>query len=324
MSSVDLSVNQRRMLTGLAFVSPWLVGFAVLVLYPFLASLYWSFCRYDLLSEPRWVGTAHYQRLAREIVEGREFGEALWNTGYYAMLVVPGSVVLGVGLALLLTDRSAVNAARPGLATTSLRTLFFLPTLVPTVATAILWTWLLDPTRGLVARLLRPLGLAPNWFNSPAEAFNLAAWFRGTAGLGSKDALALMGLWGVGNFVVIYLAALSSVPRELYEAAELDGAGRWSRFRHVTLPHLTPVIFFNVVMGLVAAVQFFTQAYIVGDGLGNPGGSTRVLSLHVFLWAFKYLEAGYASACAWTLFVVVVGLTWLLFRSSRLWVRYGV
>lgn len=312
-------MSRRRTLTGLAFVSPWIVGFAVLVLYPFVTSLYWSFCRYDLLTEPEWIGTEHYERLGREIAEGRGFGEALWNTCYYALLVVPGGVVLGVGLALLLTTRSANSSDRPGF----YATLFFLPTLVPTVATTIVWRWLLDPKSGLAARLLNPVGLAPTWFNSPSDAFTPAAIWEGTAALGSKDGLVLMSLWGVGNFVVIYLAALANVPRELYEAAELDGAGRWSRFRHVTLPHLTPVIFFNVVMGVVAAVQYFTQAYVVSDGTGGPTGSTRVLSLHVFLWAFKYFEAGYASACAWTLFVLVVVITLLLFRSSKRWVHYG-
>ncbi len=325
-------MSARRTLTGLAFVSPWLVGFGLLVLYPFLATLYWSFCRYDLLGEPEWIGTDHYERLAREVAEGREFGEALWNTGYYALLVVPGSVLLGVGLALLLTSRGPASSGKPGFFTT----LFFLPTLVPTVATSIVWTWLLDPKSGLAVQFAAMLnqtavgrwtvetfGVAPNWFNSPAEGLNPASWSSWTPEFGSKDGLALMSLWGVGNFVVIYLAALRSVPRELYEAAELDGAGWWSRFRHVTLPHLTPVVFFNVVMGVVAAVQYFTQAYVVSGGTGGPQGSTRVLSMHVFLWAFKHLEAGYASACAWTLFVLTVLVTFLLFRTSRIWVHDG-
>jgi multiple sugar transport system permease protein len=152
---------------------------------------------------------------------------------------------------------------------------------------------------------------------------SLSGWLEGTAGLGSKDALALMSLWGVGNFMIIYLAALENIPRELYEAAELDGAGRWRRFWSITLPMLTPVIFFNMVMGVVAAVQYFTQAYVVSGGTGSPEGSTRVLSLHVYLWGFKYHEAGYASAAAWSLFVLVVIVTLLLFHTSRRWVHYG-
>jgi multiple sugar transport system permease protein len=305
----------RRSALGILFVSPWLVGFGMLTLYPFLASLYWSFCRYDLLTAPQWIGGANYARLAREAASGAEFGQALWNTAYYALLVVPGSVVLGVALASLLVAPVRGQALY--------RTLFFLPSIVPTVATSILWMWMLDPKRGLVNRLLSPLGFEPTWLNSSGEAFNPLAWLRGIAGLGSKDALALMSLCWIGNFIIIYTAALQNIPRQLYEAAELDGAGRFRQFRHVTLPQLTPVVFFNMVMGVVAAVQYFTQAYVVSGGTGGPEGSTRVLSMHVFLWAFKYLDAGYASAAAWLLFALVIAITLLLFRSSRRWVHYG-
>ena len=310
-----MSTASHQTRLGLLFISPWLVGVLLLTLYPFLASLYWSFCRYDLLSEPVWVGGSHYRRLASEVVAGVEFGQALWNTLYYGILVVPGSVVLGVLLAVMLSLRVRGQAVY--------RTLFFLPSIVPTIATSILWMWFLDPKRGLVNRCLSPLGIEPNWLNSSAEALSLSGWLEGTAGLGSKDALALMSLWGVGNFMIIYLAALENIPRELYEAAELDGAGRWRRFWSITLPMLTPVIFFNMVMGVVAAVQYFTQAYVVSGGTGSPEGSMRVLSLHVYLWGFKYHEAGYASAAAWSLFVLVVILTLLLFHTSRRWVHYG-
>lgn len=304
----------RRIRTGLVFISPWLAGFLLLTLYPFLATIVWSLSHYDLLAEPEWVGTANYRRLGSELISGGEFGQALWNTGYYAALVVPGSVVLGVGLAMLLSVPVRGQACY--------RAVFFLPSVVPTVATSILWMWLLDPKKGLVNRLLRPLGLEPTWLNSSSEWFHPAGWFTGTAALGSKDALALMSLWGIGNFIVIYLAALQNIPRELYEAAELDGAGHAAQFRHITLPQLTPVILFNIVMGLVSAVQYFTQAYVVSGGTGGPQGSTRVLSLHIFLWAFKYQDAGYASAAAWVLFVLVAAVTLLLFGTSRRWVHY--
>ncbi|QDU42707.1 carbohydrate ABC transporter permease [Symmachiella dynata] len=306
--------SSRQTRAGLLFVAPWLVGLLLLTIYPFLQSLYWSFCRYDLLNDPQWIGVENYRRLAAEIERGDEFGQALWNTVYYAALAVPGSVLLGVGLAVALNLRVRGQAVY--------RTLFFIPSIVPTVATSILWLWLLNPTRGLVNRLLAPTGWAPTWLNNAAEAFSPAQLWAGTAGLGSKDALALMTLWGVGNFMIIYLAALGNIPRELYEAAQLDGAGRVRQFTAVTLPHLTPVIFFNVVMGLVAAVQYFTQAYVVSGGSGGPEGSTRVLSLHIFLWGFKYLDAGYASAAAWVLFVLVAAVTLLLFRSARRWVHY--
>lgn len=300
--------------TGLLFISPWIVGFTLLTLYPFLLSLYWSFCRYDLLAPPEFIGTENYGRLVAEIARGEEFGQSLWNTLYYAALVVPGSVVLGIALAVPLSARFRGRDVY--------RTLFFLPSIVPTVATSILWMWLLDPKKGPINRLLSVFGAEPTWLNSSAEILNPASWMNGTAGLGSKDALALMSLWGIGNFVVIYLAAVRNIPQSLYEAAELDGARRWGQFRHVTLPQLTPVIFFNVVMGVVAAVQYFTQAYVVSGGTGGPQGSTRVLSMHVFLWGFKYLDAGYASAAAWSLFVLVVVITLLLFGTSRRWVHY--
>ena len=309
------AATRRSFFKGMLFVSPWLVGFLLLTLYPFCVSLYWSFCRYDLLSEPQWIGGENYSRLADELVSGEEFGQALWNTVYYALLAVPGSVILGVILATLLNIRIRGQAIY--------RTMLFIPSIVPTVATSILWIWIFEPKRGLMNRLLGFVGLSPTWLNSSAEVVTLSGWCEGTAGLGSKDALVIMTLWGVGNFIIIYLAALQNIPRELYEAAELDGAGRVSKFRYVTLPQLSPVIFFNMVMGLVAAVQYFTQAYVVSGGTGGPEGSTRVLSLHIFLWAFKYLEAGYASAVAWTLFVLVLLATILLFKSSKSWVHYG-
>lgn len=305
---------RRKAFAGPLFIGPWLVGFVLLTAYPFVASLYWSFCRYDLLGSPQWAGTVHYRRLAREIATSSGFGQSLWNTVYYAALVVPGSVVLGVGLALLLNLRVRGQSVY--------RTLIFIPTIVPTVATSILWMWLLDPKRGLINRALSVFAVEPTWFNSSAEAVNVAGWLAGTAGWGSKDGLALMSLWGVGNFMIIYLAALENIPAELYEAAELDGAGRWRRFWHITLPQLTPVIFFNMVMGIVAAIQYFTQAYVVSGGTGGPEGSTRVFSLHIFLWGFKYFEAGYASAAAWLMFVLVVLITLVLFRTSHRWVYY--
>ncbi len=302
-------------LTPLAFVSPWLAGFAALIVYPFCATLYWSFCRYDLLRPPRWAGLANYERLADELVHDGRFAQALANTCYYALVSVPLSIALGVLLAVMLAWNVRGREVY--------RTLLFLPSVVPVVAGAILWTWLLDPQAGLVNSVLRGLGLpAPGWFNSIREAASPLAWYRGQGGLGSKDALVLMNLWGVGNFMVIYLAALGDISPQLYEAAELDGAGRLQRFWHITLPLLSPVIFFNLVMGLIHAVQAFTQIYIVSQGQGAPSGSTLMLSLHLFLSAFKYLDMGYASAMAWVLFVVVLAVTWLLFRSSRHWVHY--
>lgn len=305
----------RNLLKALGFIGPWLVGFVALVGYPFCASLIWSFERYDMLTPAEPAGLANYRRLADELWTGQRFGQAVWNTAYFALTSVPLSIALGVGLAVMLSWNVRGRALY--------RTLFFLPSVVPAVASSILWMWLLNPQAGLVNYVLTSLGLpAPGWFNSTAEAAWPPGWLTGHGGLGSKDALVLMSLWGVGNFMVIYLAALGDIPPQLYEAAELDGAGAWRRFWHITLPMLSPVIFFNLVMGLIHAVQAFTQVYIVSEGQGAPAGSTLMLSLYIFLSAFKYLEMGYASAIAWSLFVLVVLVTVALFRSSRYWVHY--
>lgn len=306
----------RKQFTGWLFVSPWGLGFTLLVAYPFAASLYWSFCRYDLLSPAEFIGLDNYRRLGDEILQGGRFGAALRNTAYFAAVSVPLSIALGLLLAVMLSW--------PLRGQTIYRTLFFLPSVVPLVASSILWLWLLDPRDGLVNYTLGLLGLpGPGWFTSYREAAWPGAWLSGSGGFGSKDALSLMSIWGLGNFMIIYLAAIHDIPRQLYEAAELDGAGPLRRFWHITLPALSPLIFFNLVMGLIQAVQAFTQVYIVSDGQGAPAGSLLLVSLHLFLSAFKDLEMGYASAMAWVLFVAVMLLTAALFRFSRHWVHYA-
>lgn len=315
-----MSADARKLAAAAPYLAPWLLGFVTLTVYPFAASLYWSFCRYDLLTEPRWVGPDNYARLADELWNGGPFGRALWNAAYYAAVSVPLSVALGLGLAALLSQN--VRGA------SIYRALWFLPSVVPVVVTAVLWAWLLDPQQGMVNALLGgglpSGGIAQGWFNSTAEGLWPPSWpERGAAVLGSKDALVLMSLWGVGNFMVIYLAAIGDVPASLHEAAKLDGAGPLRRFRSVTLPLLTPVIFFNVVMSTIQAAQAFTQVYLISDGTGDPAGSTLLLSLHLFLAAFRDLEMGYASAMAWVLFVLVMAVTAWLFRTSRHWVHDG-
>ncbi|PQO46626.1 spermidine/putrescine ABC transporter permease [Blastopirellula marina] len=309
-------------LTAASFASPWLAGLLALFVYPFLVSLYWSFCQYDLINPPRFVGLANYQQLGSELATGTGIADALWNTGYYALLSVPLSIVLGVGLATLLSSRIR------GLSI--FRTLFYLPSVIPVVASSILWMWLLNPADGLVNSVLGSLGLwQPQWFASPEEFVSLhtlsaSAWQNGSAPVGSKDALVLMSLWGMGNFMVIYLAAIGDIPKSLYEAARIDGAGPLRRFWNITLPLLTPIIFFNLVMGLIQSVQAFTQIYVVSEGRGAPADSTLVLSLHLFLSAFQHLDMGYASAVAWLLFVLLGITTWLLFSTSRRWVYEGL
>ena len=309
--------------TGLLFCSPWLVGFLLLFLWPFAASLYWSFCRFDLINPPEFVGWENYRRLASEAGSNRGFGLALTNTVYYSLLSVPISVAAGVGLAALLSAKVRGQAVY--------RTLVFLPSIIPVVAASVLWLWLLDPESGLINYLLSWIGIGPqNWLNQSRSAVSpegwgaITNWFNGQPLklMGSKDALVLMTVWGVGNFVVIYLAAIGDIPQSLYEAARIDGASRIRQFWHITVPMLSPVIFFNLVMGLIRSVQTFASIYVLSGGTGQPGGSLSMISLQLFLSAFADFEMGYASAMAWILFVLLLFATALLFRTSRHWVHY--
>ena len=288
--------------TGLLFISPWLLGFLVFTLFPFAASFYFSFCWYDGLKAPQWIGLENYHRL---FFEEPLFWKSVCNTLYYAVFEVPLGICFGVGIALLL------NMNVRGIAI--YRTIFFLPSIVPAVASSVLWMWLLNPQFGVINTLLRFIGIpGPGWITSPN-------W--------SKPALILMGLWGVGGTMVIYLAGLQDIPQSLYEAAELDGANAWRRTLHITLPILTPVIFFNLVMGLIGAFQYFTQAYVMTQnnpgGPGSPVNSTLFYNLYLFNQAFAYLNFGFASALAWVLFIFVSILTLIVFKTQGRWVHYA-
>jgi len=286
----------RKDLLGYAFISPWLVGFVLFTLGPFLTSVYWSFCRYDIVTAPVWVGTANYAAMLRDPV----FWSSLGLTLKYALVAVPLGILLGVGLALLL------NAPLRGISV--LRTIFFVPSIVPAVATTVVFIWLLNPQIGLVNSLLALIGVqGPAWLKEPTWTF----W-----------SLILMSIWTVGGSMVIYLAGLKDIPLHLYEAALIDGANGWQRLWHVTLPMLTPVIFFNLVMGVISAFQHFTQPYMLLLQQA-PEESTRLLAVYLFERAWRYLDMGYASAMAWILFVIVVTITGLLLRTHRRWVHYG-
>ncbi len=302
-----LTRRQRRQLAlGLLFTGPWIVGLLAFNVYPILASLFYSFTYYDLLEPPRFVGLSNYGDL---LFHDTLFWTALGNTFYYAGGVIAGGTLLDIGLALLL------NARVRGMGV--YRTLFFLPSVVPAVAGALIWLWVLNPQYGFLNSVLGLVGLpGPSWFQDPA-------W--------SKPSLILLGLWTSGQAIIIYLAALQDVPRVLYEAAEIDGAGPWSRTRAITLPMITPAILFNVVIGIILAFQYFTQAYIVGTGLGTvlggdiggPLDSTLFVGLYLYNHAFAYLHMGYASAMAWIFTLIILALTLGVMRSSGRWVYYG-
>ncbi len=287
----------ERQWTGMAFALPAIVGLLWFTAYPVLASLYYSFCNYRVLTPPRWVGLANY----RHLFEDPLFYVSLGNTAYYAAFAVPLVIVLALSLALLL------NTGVRGLAV--YRTCFYVPSVVPIVASAVLWVWLLSPQEGAVNDLLRMLGVknTPGWFQSPD-------W--------SKPAIILWSLWNVGGAMVIFLAALQDVPKELHEAAALDGARRWASFRHVTIPFISPQILFTLIMGLIGAFQFFTPAMVMTNGTGGPVDSTTFYSLYLFNVAFSDFKMGYACAMAWVLLLLVLVATAMVFRMTGRFVYY--
>jgi multiple sugar transport system permease protein len=295
--------SRRQLRAGLGFTALWVVGLGVFTAYPVLASVYYSFCDYSVLTSPVWIGTENYQRLWQDDL----FWRALRNTLYFAVFSVPLGAIASLSLALLLNQDVR---GRP-----FFRALFYLPSIVPAVASSMLWLWIFNGQYGLLNFVLTPiLGLIglqpPIWLADPNWA---------------KPALVMMSLWGVGNSMIIYLAGLQDVPKELYEAAEIDGAGAWRKFWHITLPCISPVIYFNVLMGTIGALQVFTQAFIMSGGTddGSPARSTLFYALYLFGQAFYQLRMGYASAMAWILFVMIVTLTWLATKLSAKHVHYN-
>ena len=285
----------RNLVKGLAFLSPWMIGFAAFTAIPIGLSAYFSLCNYPLLQPPVFVGAQNYTDLVHDGV----FWQSLWNTLYYALLALPLGMAIAIGAALLL------NSKIRGLSI--YRTLIFLPSLTPAVAGAMIWLWLFNSKLGLINLVLQKLGVAhpPGWLVSPHWAM---------------PSLALMSFWGIGNTVVIYLAGLQDVPRELYEAAEIDGAGGLDKIWHVTLPCISPVIFFNLVMAIIGVVQNFTAPYIMTGG--GPARATYFYTMYLYDNAFRYLRMGYASAMAWVQFLLVLALTGLAFWGARHWVHY--
>jgi multiple sugar transport system permease protein len=302
----------RRRLTVLAFMSPWLVGFSVFVAYPLIATVYFSFTHYDLLSPARWIGFANYDYM---FSKDRQIWQSVRNTLWLVAITVPLKVMFAFGVALMLTR------ARRGIG--FFRAVFYLPALAPPVAATLGFVYLLNPATGPVNGALGLVGIeGPLWFNEPG-------W--------SKPALTLLLMWGVGNTMIIFLAALVDVPRHLYESAELDGAGPLQRLRWVTLPSISPVILFAVVIGTIEALQLFTQAYVAasiaagsassaGDpsnDLGYPEDSTLFYPVLLYQQGFRFFNMGYAAAMAVLLLVVSFGICMLIVRNSRRWVHYA-
>lgn len=285
---------RREMYTAWLFISPWVLGFIFFLALPIALSVYYSFTAFNVFQPPRWIGLANFRALSTDPL----FWKALYNTAYYTFLSVPLMMIISLGIALLLNSK--LRGMR------IFRTIFFLPSVLSGVGVALLWLWIFNPDYGLINLLLGYIGIeGPLWLYSPQWA---------------KPAMVIMSLWGLGGVMVINLAGLQSVPEQLYEAARVDGASNWAQFRYVTLPMLSPTLFFNFITLTIGSFQVFTQAYIMTGG--GPVHSTLFYVLYLFQTAFESLRMGYASAMAWILFFVIVGVSLFQLAVSRRLVYY--
>jgi len=287
--------EKRNLIKGLLFTSPWLIGFSVFILYPVIMSIYYSFCHYSVLQPPRFVGLLNYKDLFTDPI----FWKSLWNTFYFVAFMIPLGLITSLGLAMLLNTKVRNMAFY--------RLIFFIPSLVPMVAGSILWMWIFNGEYGLLNNFLIKIGITnpPNWLMDIRFA---------------KSAIVIMSLWGLGQMIVIYLAGLQDVPVSLIESADLDGANWFGRLKHITIPMISPVIYFNVVMAIIGSFQVFAQPYIMTGG--GPQRSTTFYSLYLFQTAFEDFRMGYASAMAWILFAIILVLTLFITRASREKVYY--
>jgi multiple sugar transport system permease protein len=297
----------RNLRVGLLFISPWIVGFLALFVYPLVCSAYFSLCDYSVLTPAVFVGAANY----RDLVADATFWKSLYNTFYFAAFAIPLSFVISFLLALLL------NFDVPGRGI--FRTLFFLPSLMPMVCLAVLWQWMLNGDVGLVNAALRPLLNGFNWiFGAHLSAPNWMVDARF-----AKWGLIFASLWGVGQAVVIYLAGLQDVPRYLYEAADIDGAGFWLKTLHISLPILSPVIYFNCVMALIGSLQVFAVPYVMTGGTDGPERSLLFIATYLYENAFDYWNMGYASAIGMVMFGLILLITYLATKLSERHVFYA-
>ena len=289
-------INRKNNTNALLFISPWIIGFIAFTLGPMIMSLYYSLTNYNIIRPPEWVGFRNFIKLFNDDL----FWHSLGVTIKFALMSLPINLVVGYLIALLLNqDIKWQNFWR---------TIYYLPSVISGVAVAMLWMRILNPRLGWLNNFLGLFNIkGPGWLHDPQWAV---------------PALVIMGLWGVGGNMIVYLSGLQSVPTTLYDAAKIDGANPIQEFFHVTLPMTSHVIFFNLVMGLISTFQYFTGAFIVSNGLGGPARSTLFYNLYLYQNAFMYSDMGYASAMAWVLFLVILVITLLVFRSSSFWVYY--
>ncbi len=291
------SISHTHLRNGLLFALPWIVGFLAFQLYPIGASLYYSFTQYDIFSPPRWIGLQNYAA----VFQDSNFYQALGNTVYMIIIGLPIGLIGGFLIGHLMNGKTRLMPL--------FRTSFFLPNAMPAVASLFVMLWLFNPAVGLVNQILGLVHLPqPLWYDS-------ATW--------AKPFLIGAGLWGVGYTGLLYLSAMKAVPSELYEAAQLDGAGTWAQMRHITIPMVSPVTLFLLITGMIGTLSSFTSPYIIGGGSGSPDGSLLFLSVYIYSQALHYLNMGYASALAWTLLVMSLLLTLTVLKWARGWLFYG-
>ncbi len=286
--------DRREAVNAYVFMSPVIIGLLVFTLGPIIVSLFLSFTNYNLLNDPKWIGVDNYVKMYGE----RLFWQSLRVSAIYSIVSVPLGMTIALFLAILL------NRKMRGIYT--LRSIYYLPTVISGVGVAMLWRWIFNGQYGVINTLLRNIGIkGPNWLLD--ENYALIA-------------LIITSVWGVGGTMLIFLAGLQGIPVEINEAAEIDGAGKWAQFRYITLPMISHVTFFNLVLGIIGALQVFTDAYVITGG--GPNNATLFISVYLYRHAFQFLNFGYAAALAWVLFLIVMVLTLFVFRSSPLWVFY--
>jgi multiple sugar transport system permease protein len=293
----SLSIERQETVWGFVFVSPWIIGFLAFTLLPMIASMVLSFTDFDprYPDTAKFIGLANYERLAGD----PNVAQSLLVTLKFAVLMLPASIIVALGVAMLVNHPLLIGRS-------VFRTLFYMPMQVPIVASTLIWQWTLNLHVGWVNYALGAVGIpGPDWLNDQFWVY---------------PGLTLMAVWGIGNMMLIFLAGLQGVPTELYEAARVDGAGRRARFRNVTLPMISPVMFYNVIIGLIATFQYFTQAFVLTNGRGDPDNATLFFNLNLYREGWKYYDMGYAAALAWLLFVVVLVITIFLFATRRRWV----
>lgn len=280
------------------FILPWVIGFLIFTAGPIIASLVLSFMHYDMILTPEFAGLENFKELFVDPL----FYKSMGNTLYIVALAVPLQIIAAFGMALLLNQKVFGQAIY--------RTMYYIPSIVPAVATAALWLYVLQPQWGLLNGLLETFGVeGPGWLASEI-------W--------SKPAIIMVMVWACGGTMVIFLAGLQDISKEFYEAAEIDGANWYYKFTRVTLPLMTPTIFFTLVMGVINTFQVFSVIFVLTDGMGGPVNSTLVYLIYIYRNAFNFFRMGYASAMAWILFVIILILTLINFRFARFWVHYEV